>query len=211
MFPHIDRSIANDTIVAMLFASLSIASLGFAASGPGVELAGKTIEEYSQALDDSDRTVRLRAARSLTVMGQAAGATLIEALKSDDPAVRYIAAAGLGRIGGKSLEQSSDSLEALVVDSRSHAVQMAAAFALCRFGKTSEYHSVLVDAMSSPDRGTVCAAAELLAEIGPAAKEAIASLKKIHAKNEPGVKGGDYHIGGAAMNALRKIDPENSE
>ena len=144
-------------------------------------------------------------------MGQPAGATPMESLTHDDPAMRYIAAAGLGRIGGKSLKTAEVSLEKLVADQRSHAARMAAAFALCRLGKTSEHLPVLIDALSNPERGVVCAAAELLGDIGPTAKDAIDPLVAVHAKNKAGVKGGDYHIGGASMNALRKIDPEHFE
>lgn len=192
--------------MALLFASCC-----FAEPSDLDKLAGKTVEQHSAHLDDSDRTVRLRAAKSLASMGQAAGTTLSEALNHDDSAVRYIAATGLGRMGGKALEVSRESLEKLIDDQRSHAVRMAASFALCRLDANAEHLSVLIDALSHNERGIVCAAAELLGDIGPYAKDAIEPLVAIHAKHKWGVKGGDYHIGGAAMNALRRIDPEHFE
>ena len=198
------NTVIRTVVLAMMFASSVNAE-----TSSRTTLAGKTVEQYGTELSDADRTTRLRAAKSLSAMGQAAGATLGDALHHDDPAVRYIAAAGLGRMGGESLEDSRESLKNLAKDKRSHAAQMAASFALCRLGETSKNLPILIDALSNPQRGMVCAAAELLGDIGPPAKDATDPLKAIHAKNKSGVKGGDYHIGGASMNALRKIDPEN--
>ena len=175
---------------------------------PETILAGRTVKAYSAQIVDDDRTVRLRAARSLAAMGPPAEKVLVRSLGHDDPAIRYIAAVGLGRIGGDTLKSAHQSLEALAIDERSHAARMAASFALCRGGDTTKHLQVLIDALNHPQRGVVCAAAELIADIGPPAREATEELLAVYAKNKPGVKGGDYHRGGAAMNALRKIDPE---
>tara|TARA_R110002049_G_scaffold4601_4_gene31954 strand:- start:231044 stop:231676 length:633 start_codon:yes stop_codon:yes gene_type:complete len=196
--------------IAILIVAWSCCQLKtIAENAPVKALAGKTVDQYASDINDENRTVRLRAAKSLSAMGQSAGKTLRRALGHDDPAVRYIAATGLGRIGGDALAAAQSSLEKLADDEQSHAARMAACFALCKLGKTSDHLDVLIKTLTHRERGVVCAAAELLGEIGPPANQAIDELQSVHAKNKAGVKGGDYHIGGAAMNALRKIDPEN--
>ena len=208
MIRFVRRSIAATAFVVFSFTIVGSTQI-CAETNPTKVLAGKTIAQYTKELKNENRVVRLRAARSLTAMGSAAGTTLTEALSHDDPAVRYVAAVGLGRIGGKTLKASTPALEKSAATEEFHAAEMAMAFALCRSGKTSEHLPVLIKALSHKERGVVCGAAELLGEIGPPAIDAIETLKSVHATNKAGVKGGDYHIGGAAMNALRKIDPEN--
>jgi HEAT repeat protein len=171
---------------------------------PGA-IAGQTIDDYAAKLDDANRVVRLRAVRSLGAFGAAAGDALRESLGHDDAAVRYIAAENLGRIGGKPLEQAKAPLTELAKDETSLAVRLAASFALCRAGLVDQHLPLLIETLRYPERGTVCSAAELIGNIGPSAAAAIKPLEVVHEKNRPGVKGGDYHIGGATMNALRKL------
>ena len=71
----------------------------------------------------------------------------------------------------------------------------------------SEDLPLLVETLAYPERGTACSAAELIGRIGPDAAAAIAPLEAAYSKHRPGAKGGDYHIGGAALNALRKLRP----
>lgn len=171
-------------------------------------IAGKSVDDYSAQLDDDDRVVRLRAARSLGAFGASAGAALRESLDHKDAAIRYIAAVHLGNIGGKSLEQSTARLRVLASDSDSLAVRMAASYSLCRAGQVEKHLPVLIEALEYPERGTACSAAELIGAVGPDAAAAIGALQAVYEKNKPGAKGGDYHRGGAAMNALRKIRSE---
>ena len=172
-------------------------------------IAGRSIEDYAAELNDENRVVRLRAVRSLGAFGAAAGDTLRGALTHEDAAVRYIAAEHLGRIGGKPLEQAKPQLTKLASDKSSLAVQLAASFALCRAGLVDEHLPLLINTLRYPERGTACSAAELIGNIGPPAAAATKPLQELHEQNRFGVKGGDYHIGGAAMNALRKLRPEN--
>ena len=63
----------------------------------------------------------------------------------------------------------------------------------------------MIETLDDPERGMACTAAYLIGEIGPDAKEAEASLQRTYEKNQPGQSEGDYHLGGAAQNALRKV------
>ncbi|NND97994.1 MAG: HEAT repeat domain-containing protein [Pirellulaceae bacterium] len=169
------------------------------------QVAGRTVEQYASELDDPNRVVRLRAVKSLGAFGPSAGDALQKALDHDDHAVQYTAAVHLGRIGGPPLNDATERLTELAKQKDSQAVRIAASYALCRGGQIDPYLSVLTDALSYPDRGTVCSTAELLGMLGATAKAAIDPLDAVYQTNKPGVKGGDYHIGGAANNALRKI------
>jgi hypothetical protein len=168
-------------------------------------IAGRSIAEYTADIDDSDRVVRLRAIKSLGAFGAPAGAALRDALDHGDAAVRYTAAVQLGRIGGDPLQLAEKRLTELASDPSSHAVRMAASYALCESGKVSEYLPLLVDSLDDVERGMACSAAELIGRLGPAAQAAEPALETTYQKHRPGASGGDYHIGGAAMNALRKI------
>jgi len=172
------------------------------------KVAGRTIDEYAAQLGDADRVVRLRAVKSLGAFGESAGPALVTALDHDDKAVQYIAAVQLGRIGSKSLQDAEEQLQQIAQDKDSLAVRMAASFALCSGGQTEQYLPTLIEGLQYPERGMVCGAAELLGMLGGKAAGAVAPLEAAYEKNRPGAKGGDYHIGGAAMNALRKIQDE---
>jgi hypothetical protein len=177
-------------------------------------VAGRTLEQYAADLDHSDRTVRLRGAWSLGVFGRDAeqrervGEILRRSLDHCDAAIRYLASRHLGELGDESLQAARKPLERLARDDSSHAVRMAASFALCRLGRIDEHLPLLIESLSYPERGMVCSAAELIGAIGPSAKPALKTLQSVHKANRPGKKGGDYHIGGATINALRKIDPD---
>jgi HEAT repeat protein len=173
-------------------------------------IAGQTIDDYAAKLKDENRIVRLRAVRSLGAFGVAAGDALRESLDHSDAAVRYLAAENLGRIGGKPLEQAKARLTELAEDETSLAVRLAASYALCRAGLVDQHLPLLIETLRYPERGTACSAAELIGNIGPSAAAAIKTLEVVHEKNRPGTKGGDYHVGGATMNALRKLRPEQN-
>lgn len=177
-------------------------------NGPST-IAGQTIDDYAAELNHDNRVVRLRAARSLGAFGIAAGDILRESLANDDAAVRYIAAENLGRIGGKPLEQAKGQLTELAKDETSLAVRLAASYALCRAGLVEQHLPLLIETVGYPERGTACSAAELIGNIGPSAATAIPTLEDVYEKNRPGAKGGDYHVGGAAMNAIKKLRAEH--
>ncbi|MGI9472410.1 MAG: HEAT repeat domain-containing protein [Rubripirellula sp.] len=197
MFQRLCRSILLTSSCLVVFSPL-----------PGEEVdtvAGHSLEHYVDQLPSADRVVRLRAARSLLPFGDRAGEALRAALDHEDPAVRYIAAESLGRIGGDALEQSVGRLCELAEDESSHAVRVAASFALCRHGLTDPHLDLMIETLDYPERGMACNTAFLIGEIGPDASEAKEALQRTLDQNRPGGKVGDYHLGGSALNALRKL------
>ncbi len=174
----------------------------------GKTVAGRTVDQYAEQLSSENRVVRLRAIKSLGAFGEAAGDVLVSALENDDRAVVYTAAVHLGRIGNQPLKSAVEPLTALAENKDSLSLRMAASFALCRAGQIDKRLSVLADALSYPDRGTACSAAELIGMLGKDAAAAIEPLEKVFANNDPAKRNGDYHVGGAANNALRKIRGE---
>ena len=111
-------------------------------------------------------------------------------------------------VGRYRLEAAVGRLCELADDESSHAVRLAASFALCRHGLYDMHLPLLIESLDYPERGTACTAAYLLGEIGPDAKGAQGPLEQTFEKNRPGGSEGDYHLGGAALNALRKIRGE---
>ncbi len=175
-------------------------------------IAGKTIAEYTDLLDSEDRTIRLRAAKSLVAFGEAAVPSLRDTLDHEDRAMRYVALVGLGDLAPSMDSSNADpwsqwigTLNHMVSEDESPAVQMAAAYALCQSGEIEKGLPVLIDRVQQGERGMVCSAAELLGKLGTRAKGAIPVLEEVQANNDPIKKNGDYHKGGAAKNALRKV------
>ena len=172
-------------------------------------VAGRTLDQYVQQLADSNRVVQIRAVRSLEPFGAAAADALRDGLDHSDPAIRYIAAAALGRLGGASLDDAVERLNELARDDSSDddssdAVQLAAAYALCESGRGEEYLELLIERLRHPSRAMACSAAEFLGALGQDAQAAVQPLREVSHANRPGGRG-DYHVGGAAKNALRRI------
>ena len=181
----------------------------FSVAGHAQEIAhvaGKTAAEYTALLNSPQREVRLRAARSLARFGDQTAPQLRKTLSHSDPAMRYIAAEALGDLGGDSLLESIDQLTELQQNDEMHSVRLAASYALCRAGKLDRPLQFMIKTLDYPERGMACASAFLIGQIGPSAIEAKAALEKTLDANRPGTKGGDYHLGGEAINALRKLE-----
>lgn len=168
-------------------------------------VAGRTMQQYVEELQSEQRVDRLRAVRSLGPFGQQAAQPLRQSLDHEDAAVRFLAAEQLGRLGDDALQAAVGRLCELTEEDPSRAVRLAASFALCRHGLTEMHLPLMIETLDYPERGMACTAAYLIGELGPEAKEAEASLQRTHEKNRPGQPDGDYHLGGAAQNALRKI------
>ncbi|TWT92418.1 HEAT repeat domain-containing protein [Stieleria varia] len=200
-------SVATDALPATILSQAD--SKGAASETPQADrptIAGQSMGQYAEQLDDESRVVRLRAIKSLGAFGSPAAEHIVAALTHKDAGVRYIAAVHLGHIGGESLKSAVETLQQQSEGESSYAVKMAIAFALCNADVDTQSHlQTLSAALDHPDRGTSCSAAELLGDLGSKAEPVLAKLRDVHAKNKPGVKGGDYHRGGAAMNAIRKI------
>jgi len=187
---------------------LTIVCVEATRAAPPTTVAGRSLDQYARQLSDADRVVRLRAVRSLGVFGEGAGSALQGGLNHEDAAIRYVAAVQLGRIGGSPLLQAKRRLQKLAGDQSSLAVRLAASFALCRLGEVDQHLPLLTESLNHPARGTACSAAELIGRIGPPAAPAVAALVATVEANRPGQRRGDYHLGGAAMNALRSIRGE---
>lgn len=185
-----------------------VSSSSLAIADEPLLIAGRGLSHYESMLPSEDRTVRLRAAKTLGAFGEAAASALTSALEHDDPAVRYTAAVHLGRIGGDGLGRAVDQLVKMRNDSSSLAGQQAAAFSLCRAGKVDEHLSLLVERLAYPERAMACSAAEMIGMIGPPAASAIETLEQVKLDNPPSGKG-DYHLGGAAGHAIRKLKSDS--
>ncbi len=201
------RSMRWLAVVAWLLLWLGPPAARCQAASPAT-ISGRTVAQYRALLDDPDRVIRLLAIKSLGAFGESAGDAIRASLDHQDAAMRYTAAVHLGRIGGKPLSLAEERLTELAAEKKSLAVQMAASYALCELGKTEQHLPLLVESLTYPERGMACSAAELIGRLGPDAIDAVGPLEAAYAKNRPGVKGGDYHIGGATKNALRKIRGE---
>ena len=204
---------AQNDMNRVIFVCLASAFvLGLAQTRAGGEdpttIAGRTVAQYAALLDDPDRVVRLRAIKSLGAFGLSAGEAIQKTLDHEDAAMRFTAAVHLGRIGGQPLSDAKERLSELAQDESSHAVRMAACYALCETGEIKDHLPLLTESLSYPERGMACTAAELIGRLGSDAKAAVKPLEAAYEKHRPGAKGGDYHIGGAAKNALRKIRGE---
>lgn len=200
-------------VVGMAAALLAIATVVFSDDNPAAfgasasdspKIAGRTVDEYEQDLQDEDRVVRCSAARTLGAFGEAAGLALTKALEHEDAAIRYLAAAHLGRIGGKPLSDAKKPLGELFEKDKSPAVRLAAAYALAAAGEADQPLRLMIERLASPERAMACSAAELLGQLGATASPALSALEKARDENLPGGSG-DYHLGGAATEAMRKI------
>ncbi|GAB4152940.1 MAG: hypothetical protein Tsb009_29080 [Planctomycetaceae bacterium] len=159
-------------------------------------MAGRTLAEWEMELSSSHRIARLRAVRTLPVFGKRAIPALTRSLKSADKAVVYWAAYGLGDLA----QPNQLAIASLrnVLNSKSEALRISAAYGLCRMGDLKKALPVLTAALKSPHRGTANSAADFLARIGPPAQSALPELKQ--AAKHP-----DYHVKNAANEAIRRI------
>ncbi len=163
------------------------------------EIEGRGLESWVADLASDNRTTRLRSAKTLGLFGASAVPTLRGLLADHDPAARYWAAYHLADVA----EPSDELLRQLaeLLDHDSQGVRMAAAYAMVRLGDPSRL-DVLQEALASDERGTACTAGELLGRLGPAARDALDSLRATIARHK---NGGDYHVLGASQNAVRAI------
>ncbi len=182
-----------------------VAGLSLEAAEPGSRVAGRVLAAWQAELDSSSRTRRLRAIMTLPAFGDAAVRPLETALGHADPAVRYWAASGLGDLAHKT-SRTRDIRAALqkMLGHKSAGLQISAAYALCRLGHVKQGLPILTGALGHPQRGVVCSAADFLARIGPPAAAAVGPLQQA-------VKHKDYHVKGAALEALRRIRTARQE
>lgn len=134
------------------------------------EFLGRNTAQWTAALSADDQLDRLAAAKALGVLK--ATQPLNDALKHDDPVVRYWAAIELGR--GGQLDDLTN-LKIALEDSTPY-VRAAAAEAFCHLGQPEVGVPVLVESLQHPLDAVRLAAISSLESIGPqasAAREAI--------------------------------------
>ena len=171
-------------------------------------VAGRTAAAYAEELTDGNRVVRGRAALSLRAFGPAGVPHLADALSSDDEAVRFWAAEGLGMTPDAEIAPAAvDALSEMITDGRT-AEGLAAAFALAARGDAEAALPVLLDGLNHPARGVAVTAADFLARLGETAAPAADALKTAARGHD------DYHVRYRSAQALTAATGErlpNSE
>ena len=164
--------------------------------GVGTIVAGRTAEMWAADLDAHDRALRGRAVLTLRAFGTEGAEHLAAALDSEDEAVRFWAAEGLGMVPDAGAARSAAGrLRELAADGRP-AERLAAAFALCRLGETNTGLPVLTDGLKHPARGVAVTAADLIARLGQPAAGAADVLRKTALTHA------DYHVRYRSAQAL---------
>lgn len=165
------------------------------------EVAGRNLAGWKKDLASDNRTVRLRAAKTLGAFGTEAVPTLTELLGDQDVAVQYWAASHLGNMGDAA-KSSVHKLKELF-DSESQPIRMAVSYALCSIEGVDEWSGPLLEGIESKQREVGCTAADFLARLGPKAKSILGKVEAKH--REYLTNKGDYHIRGSLENAVRDI------
>ena len=161
--------------------------------------AKASVSALSEALQDEDSSVRVRAASALGSIGpeaKAAVPALIESLKSNALELRRAAASALGGIG----PEAKAAVPALIESLKSNDIEQrrAAARSLGGIGpKGLDAAPALINALKDDNSGVRSTAASSLGKIGPAARLAIPGL--IEALND------DSDIRGIAADVLVDI------
>ncbi|MEM6690836.1 MAG: HEAT repeat domain-containing protein [Planctomycetota bacterium] len=223
MQPEISfRQTAKNSLLGILilgFLQLALPSLQpNVAAESAQKVAGLTISEAIEQLESSDgRIDRLIAVRTLRQFGEPAMSTLTTLLQDEDASIRFLACEGIGdvalangnekyasKLKGKTIDELID----LKTTDPSPAVRMSAAYALCQLSSVADHIGPLKEAIQANERGLVCGAGDLLGKLGPRAISMTEILKSVYQQNNPDSRNGDYHFGGAAIGALRYINPE---
>jgi len=167
------------------------------ATAEAPQVAGRTLAEWTDDLKSDNELVRLRATLSLGAFREPAVSALTAALEDPSDGVRYWAASELGDIG-PAAKPALARLRKLNKE-KFIGLRIAAAYALCRLGELDAGLPTLTTALESPERGISNSAVDFLARVGPPAKAAIGPLEQAAKQHD------DYHVRGAALEALRRI------
>lgn len=166
------------------------------------EIAGRDLAGWKQDLNDNNRTIRLRAAKTIGAFGAESLPVLQAMLHHKDAAVRYWAASHIGNLGPQA--GTAKALLLPLADDASSPVRFAAAYALCSLDASTEYADPLMKGVESGDRADACSCADFFARLGPSAKPLLGKLEAKH-QEYVNTQGSDYHIRGALENAVRAI------
>lgn len=120
------------------------------AADADASLFGRSINAWINDLNGGDPLTRLRAIKTLGLIGQDAIHTLIDALRDPDSAVAYWAGASLGWLGVKD-PQAVTALEGALTRPEA-AARLGAAQALCQLGAQDKALPFLLEAIYDPNR-----------------------------------------------------------
>lgn len=166
------------------------------------EIAGRSLAEWKQDLEANNRTVRLRAAKTIGAFGTNSVEVLSEMLTDADEAVQYWAASHIGNIGSPAVEVKPLLMPLLAKSSSP--VRFAASYALCSIDESVENSEPLLEGIRSQERADACSCADFLARLGPKAKSLLEVVSEKHNEYVKD-KNSDYHVRGALENAVRAI------
>jgi HEAT repeat protein len=169
-------------------------------SGPMV--GNRSIDEWTERLEDPDASLRAETLLSIADLGWRARPLLpyLKALTRDPHPV----ARGRAVLAVVTVDKNEAELPLLLRALRdpSSAVRMDAVTGLQLFGKAGI--PGLIFALEDPDPTVLIDAALGLGRMGPAAADAVPALTKLRRHR-------NYHISGAARDALALIEPASTE
>lgn len=182
------------------------------------KIVGKTLAEAVESFENAQtRVSRLIALRTLRQFGEPSTGAIASLLGDEDASIRFLACEGIGDIAlangqekfaSKIPSKTMAELIGLKNSDPSPAVRMSAAYALCQLASAEDHLEPLKEAIQANERGLVCGAGDLLGKLGPRAISMTEVLKEVYKQNNPDARNGDYHFGGAAIGALRHINPD---
>jgi len=185
-----DDAAAKDQAVTVLAESLTsnsplaraAAFRGLADLRPG---PAKVLPIVRQQLASKDKAGVAEALRMLAEMGEPAVPALIEALKN--PEGRVLAASVLAHIGPPAKAAVPALIEIAKTD-KNPAAKREAFMALGSIGQAEAGASVATAALEDPDERVVIAACYALAQMGPAAREAVPALRKLAKSDDDAIR-----------------------
>lgn len=164
-----------------MFAMRCLAGLLFAAVLSAAPHLGRTLDQWRGALQSSDRTERLIAARAVGEMAVAgdweATSALTAALDHEDSAVRYWAAVALAEIGDRARPAESKLVAAM--EDPTPEVRIRAAFALARLGRAGQAVPALIRELGSLEKGARLLAVHALDDLDELARPAADALRGV--------------------------------
>ena len=170
-------------------------------AGDLAALGPHAVPHLIEALEDSDTGIRSCAADALSRIGPEAVPALVKALEHEDADVRGGAAHALGGIGPKARAGAPH----LVGLMKGEGPAYDAAYALCKIVPDDPTTvPALLDVIRNCPGSPACLAAKVLGRIGPAAKDAIPTLRE--AMNSQ-----DEYMREVAEEALKRIQGKGKQ
>ncbi|MEW6356194.1 MAG: sulfatase-like hydrolase/transferase [Planctomycetota bacterium] len=144
----------------------------YEAGGPAIPAEPSTARpHWREQMDKSDLLERLRALKAHDVEGEKARGTYLKALNDPDASVRYWGVVGLHVLG------KEDEAIGKLLNDPSPIVRIAAAEAMCDWGREKEARPVLLDAAKHESQSVRHNAAIALGRIGEKARPALPEIK----------------------------------